>query len=89
MTYLQIMVLVVVVCVSAVQCVSLVVKASVMKRKIGVPDEAKISEMIVGAMIEADNTGAMVRICFSDWGTEIVYTPKEMLEGDDEECSTE
>lgn len=90
MTYLQIMVLVVVVCVSAVQCVSLLAKASVIRRKIGVPDEAKISEMIVGAMIEADNTGAMVRICFNDWGTEIVYTPKEMLaEGDDEECSTE
>ena len=80
MTFVQILVLVVVICVSALECIAVLAKASAMKSKTGVPNEARIAEMIVGAMIEADNTGAMVRICFSDHGTEIIYTPKEMLD---------
>lgn len=83
MTFIQILVLVAVVCISAVQCVSTLAKASVIRRQTGVPDSAKIGEMIAGALIEADNTGAMVRISFSDRGTEIVYAPN--FEGDDDE----
>ena len=76
MTFIQILVLVIVVCVSAVQCVSIVAKASVMKRKIGVPDDSEIASNIVGAMINADNSGASVRVDFRANGTTILYFPK-------------
>lgn len=77
MTFTQILVLVVVICVSAVQCVSLLAKASVIKRKIGIPDDAEIAKNVVGAIIQADNAGATVMIRFSDCGTEINYMPRE------------
>lgn len=89
MTFIQILVLVIVVCISAVECTVILARASVRKAQVGVPDAAKIAEMIVGALIEADNTGAMVRVNFNYMGTEMTYTPKEIFEGDDEECSTE
>lgn len=89
MTFIQILVLIVVVCISAVECVVTLARASVRKAMVGVPDTAKIAEMIVGALIEADQTGAMVRVTFNDRGTEMTFTPKEIFERDDEECSTE
>lgn len=80
MTFVQILVLVVVVCISVMECVNVLAKASVMKKRTGVPPDSEIAQDIIGAMIQADNTGAMVRICFSDHGTEIIYTPGEMLD---------
>lgn len=76
MTFTQILVLVVVVCVSAVQCVSMLVKASVMRQRIGVPNDNEVSRNVLGALMEADKTGAMVTIRFGESGTEIVYIPQ-------------
>lgn len=76
MTFVQIMVLVVVVCVSAVQAVSILAKAAVMKRRVGVPNEKEIAGNVIGAMLNSDKSGATVRIMFSDHGTTILYFPK-------------
>lgn len=76
MTFTQILVLVVIVCVSAVQCVSMLVKASVMRQRIGVPNDRELSQNVIGALLEADNTGATVRISFGADGTVIHYFPK-------------
>ncbi len=89
MTFIQILVLVVVVCISAVECIVTLARASVRKAMVGVPDAGKVAEMVMGALIEADHKGAVVHIEFNKWGTEMTYTPKEIFEGDDEECSTE
>ena len=78
MTFVQILVLVVVVCISAVECVNVLAKASVMKKRTGVPPDSEIAQDIIGAMIQADNTGAMVRITFDEYGTKIVYIPREI-----------
>ena len=76
MTFVQIMVLVVIVCVSAVQAVSILAKAAVMKRRVGVPNDKEIASNVVGAMLNADNSGATVRIEFGVNGTTILYFPK-------------
>lgn len=76
MTFVQIMVLVVVVCVSAVQAVSILAKAAVMKKRVGVPGDKEIAGDVVGAMLNADKSGATVRIMFNECGTTILYFPK-------------
>lgn len=76
MTFVQILVLVVIVCVSAVECVAQLAKASVMKQSIGVPNDRNITNNVVGALIEADHTGATVAIKFGASGTEIIYIPQ-------------
>lgn len=89
MTFIQILVLVIVVCVSAVECIVTLARASVRKAQVGVPSDACLLNAIQGAFVSAENTGSVVNIYFNDDGTTISYMPKEALEGDDEECSTE
>lgn len=90
MSFAQVLVLEVVICVSIVECVVALSRASVKKAQVGVPSELSIMAAIRGAMSEADRTGNTVNISISGMGTNIVYIPADVLaEGDDEECSTE
>lgn len=77
MTFGQILVLVIIVCVTVVECVVSLAKASVMKTQTGVPGDREVSKNVVGALIEAEHSGATVTIRFSETGTEIVFIPRE------------
>lgn len=87
MTFIQILVLVIVVCVSAVECIVTLARASVRKAQVGVPSEAAILAFVQETVKRADGVSGSVRIHIGEYGTSITYLPKD--EGDDEECSTE
>lgn len=71
MTFTQILVLCIVVCLTMVQIVNMIVTASVRKA----PGRDVLLESVEASLLQADDTKATVLIRFRDGTTDITYVP--------------
>lgn len=71
MTFTQILVLCIVICLTVVQIVNMVTAADVRKA----PGKEALVETVVASLVQADDTKATVLIQFKNWVTDITYVP--------------
>lgn len=76
MTFVQLMVLLIIACLTIVHCVTMIVSAKI-KRS---PGKDAILESAAAAMAQADESGAVVSMLFTAEGASIKYIPEGSAE---------